>query len=398
MDNGVKAYASYFLPKTEIGTNFYFDINKDHFYGYNDSDTSFASDLVKQRVQNIAGDIFFKNAIKNKKQVDFNQTISYGYMKDFFKNKEWTIKYASDITKIVKEKHHLNFTGSADISNFVPTYTNDKEREIFEVGASYFFNNDDFKLKIGLNNAIGDVYNDKQYDALPIIYTEKKIFKEFLIFYTGWNMTLQKNTYLGFVSENPYMNTVVDINNTKIEDRKAGLKGSIKKFTYNFRFSNKVIKNMPYYVNDSLDMKRFNVEYDDRLTVFNINFEGSYVHSDKLKMLLSNDFFIYDPTDHEKAWHQPVLQTKFTTFYNIKNKIYLRGDIIGLAGAQARLADGTAQKIKGTADINLGAEYQFTKYLSFFLQLNNLAHMKYERYYNYPTYGFNGLIGVQLSY
>jgi hypothetical protein len=73
-------------------------------------------------------------------------------------------------------------------------------------------------------------------------------------------------------------------------------------------------------------------------------------------------------------------------------------DIISLAGAVARNADGSTQTIKGTADISLEGEYRFSEYLSFFCQLNNLAGIKYERYLNYPSFGFIGIVGARFSY
>jgi outer membrane receptor protein involved in Fe transport len=93
-----------------------------------------------------------------------------------------------------------------------------------------------------------------------------------------------------------------------------------------------------------------------------------------------------------------MINTNFSTSYLLKEKLLMRAELFGVAGAFARDLNGDAQKIKGMVDLNLGADYQFTKYLSFFAQLNNLANFKYQKWYNYPTFGFNAMVGVQFRY
>jgi len=42
----------------------------------------------------------------------------------------------------------------------------------------------------------------------------------------------------------------------------------------------------------------------------------------------------------------------------------------------------------------LGAEYFFSKNIGAFLQVNNLANNRRQRWQNYPTLGLNALVGV----
>jgi hypothetical protein len=396
--NEMGAYAQYFLKKAETGFNFRFDQDVNHFYGYNSEDTTFNAADVKQRVREIGGDIYIKSGALNDKEVDFDQVASFSTMQDIFGVKEWFIRYNSNITKVFKNNHFLNVMGEVDISNYIPTNRDDLEREIFQIGGDYTFNNDDWKLTAGLVTAFGDVIKDQYFNLYPKLYTEKRLYKNHLIFYSGWSRRLQKNSYLNFVNENPFINANIDVQNSRIEDRMAGFKGSAESFTYNARFSNKVVKGMALFVNDSTDMKRFNVVYDKNLTIINLNIETGYMWNEKLNTFLTVDFMLYEPDEQLKAWHLPLLNTNLTTTYNLKNKILLRGEIYGLAGAYGRNQLGEAELIKGIVDINLGAEYQFSKYLSFFANLNNLANTKYQRFYNYPTFGFNGMVGAKFSY
>jgi outer membrane receptor protein involved in Fe transport len=65
---------------------------------------------------------------------------------------------------------------------------------------------------------------------------------------------------------------------------------------------------------------------------------------------------------------------------------------------QKEWKDGTSIdksiQLKGFADINLGAEYRYSKFLSFFANFNNIGNVRYYRWDRYPTQRFNALIGV----
>lgn len=400
MDNNLGIFANYTLKKTEIGANIKFEQDTDYFFGYNAEDTSFAAKDVRHRVQEIGGDIYIKNAIINDKNFDHKQIITASFANDNFSVNEWFVNYKAKFTKVLKNKHFINIMADIDISNYTPSAQDrgDLEREIFQFGGDYTFNNDDWKLTAGLVAAIGDINDDQQFNIYPTLYTEKRLYKNHLIFYSGWSRSLQKNTYLNFARENPFINFDPMLENSRIEDRMAGFKGSAGEFTYNARFSNKVIKQMPLFVNDTLDMSRFNVIYDNSLTVININLEAGYDWNKKLRSLLTFDFALYEPDGEAKAWHLPMINTNFSTSYLLKEKLLMRAELFGVAGAFARDINGDAQKIKGMVDINLGADYQFTKYLSFFAQLNNLANIKFQNWYNYPTFGFNAMLGVQFRY
>ena len=400
MDNNVGAFVKYTMKKTELGANFNFEQDVDYFYGYNPEDTTFKAKDVKHRVREIGGDIYIKNAMISDKNFDHKQLITASFANDNFKVNEWFLNYKANFTKVMKNKHFFNIMADIDVSNYTPSAPDrgDLEREVFQFGGDYTFNNDDWKLTAGLVAAIGDINDDQQFNIYPKLYTEKRLLKNFLVFYSGWSRRLQKNTYLNFAKENPFIKYDIMLENSRVEDRMAGFKGSVGEFSWNARFSNKVIKQMPLYVNDPLDMSRFNVIYDKNMTVINVNVEAGYDWNKKFRSLLSFDFMLYEPDEQAKAWHLPMINTNFSTSYLLKEKLLMRAELFGVAGAFARDLNGDAQKIKGMVDLNLGADYQFTKYLSFFAQLNNLANFKYQKWYNYPTFGFNAMVGVQFRY
>ena len=57
-----------------------------------------------------------------------------------------------------------------------------------------------------------------------------------------------------------------------------------------------------------------------------------------------------------------------------------------------------ALKLGFLADANIGLEYRYNKRVSGFINLNNVAAQRYRRWYNYPTQGFQAMLGVTIRF
>ncbi|MFN6084250.1 MAG: hypothetical protein ACK476_04905 [Fluviicola sp.] len=49
-------------------------------------------------------------------------------------------------------------------------------------------------------------------------------------------------------------------------------------------------------------------------------------------------------------------------------------------------------------DMNLGVEYRYNKRISGFIKLNNIAAQRYQKWYNYPVQGFQGMVGATFRF
>ena len=54
----------------------------------------------------------------------------------------------------------------------------------------------------------------------------------------------------------------------------------------------------------------------------------------------------------------------------------------------------TPKQLNGLVDVNLEGEYRYSKMLSFFARVNNIANQRYYRWERYPTQRFNFMIGL----
>ena len=118
------------------------------------------------------------------------------------------------------------------------------------------------------------------------------------------------------------------------------------------------------------------------------------------------DYFIYNKNTAAELSYVPKIKGGFSAFYNWKDKLYFNIDVTGHGKVNAvqHTYDDTLARtttlvpIKGLIDVNLSANYFITKNIGIFVDLNNLGFQKWQRFYRYPTYQFQVIGGVKLSF
>ncbi|MFN8293356.1 MAG: hypothetical protein U0T72_06495 [Chitinophagales bacterium] len=376
--------------KVEVGTAFSFHNIRNHFYAFADSSTTRKN--VLQQLRSFDGNVFIKNAVENNAKLNFRQDIRFNYfMETKGKSNEWLVGGTTNLERAFAKLHHAEADFDFDISNYRDTAA--LQRNIFQFKLGYFFDNDDWFLKAKAGLAI----DGKKVYPLVQIAAEKRLYQHAIIAFVNWDWVFHKNSFAQFAMLNNFVSSSLNLTNTRRSDLQAGLKGTINGFSYNARFHYKYVWNMPLLVNDTNDMKRFKVIHDNA-SIFTIHAEAGYNWLNNLQLLFNIDYHIFKMKTEQKAWHEPALDMSLRASYNLKEKFVLGLQLFVLAQSNAKLADGSAAAIKATGDINLSAEYIFKKYLSFFLDLNNIAHQKYQRWYGYQSLGINGVVGVKFSF
>jgi hypothetical protein len=236
----------------------------------------------------------------------------------------------------------------------------------------------------------------------PLIYPEAllqiNMVKGVLMPYFGVDGRMQVNNYRTVVEENRYISPGLKVNNTHHKIRGyVGLKGSFsREISYDINASYSLVDNMPFYVNDTVDMlgNTFNVVYDS-IDMSKIYGELKHLHTDRLSGLLSVTWNNYKMTGQEKPWHMPRLVVSLTEEYNLRNKILLDMEVfyVGKRYARPSPLDTEILTLKGFVDLNLGLEYRYTKLLSGFVRFNNILNARNQAWNYYSGMGFNASFG-----
>jgi outer membrane receptor protein involved in Fe transport len=193
--------------------------------------------------------------------------------------------------------------------------------------------------------------------------------------------------------------------NTAI-DFYGGFKGALsKKMSFNVGASFARIKDKAFFVTDTVYSvgNKFNVIYDT-LSLTTIEGSLSYQLNEKLKIDAIGRYYSYSLLNNAYAWNMPDWQAIARGSYNLFDKFLINLDLNFEGGRKAlvyTMEDDVieenlqyAKPLGLIADINLGLEYRYNKRISAFIQLNNVASQRYNRWYNYPVQVFQVLGGI----
>ncbi len=391
-DDNVGAYMKYFVSKLEFAAGFSFQNLHTHFYG--SPDTVYDGKAILQNLRNYDLNIGIKNSQKNKANVDYYALVRGNYFQETYgKGNEYFVngKVGAAYNFMKFHSAFINFQG--DVSSYNTAQSN-LLRTLFYTNVGYAFNNDDWKAHAAFTLAVD---NSTIY-ALPDLYIEKRLFEHKLILYAGWEIRLDKNSFQSLSATNNYINSIIDLKNTRVSDFYGGFKGTIEGFTYNLRFAYKDFSNMAFFYTNYFDTKRFYVAYDPNVKDFNALIELGYNFKQNFRLLWTTDINSYNESENQYAWYNPLLKTSFKASYIIEKKIIVGIDVYGFTDYHGFLGNTDILTVKGTADVNLNLEYLFNKRLSFFGYLNNIAHQRYQLWANYPVYGINGVVGAKFSF
>jgi hypothetical protein len=86
------------------------------------------------------------------------------------------------------------------------------------------------------------------------------------------------------------------------------------------------------------------------------------------------------------------------SWLTFEDKFRLKGDLNIASGSPYRNRFGSVGNGNPLFDLSLRGEYYFTEKFGAFLGLNNVASVKYQRWYRYPSYGFNVLGGISVRF
>jgi outer membrane receptor protein involved in Fe transport len=102
--------------------------------------------------------------------------------------------------------------------------------------------------------------------------------------------------------------------------------------------------------------------------------------------------------NNAKAWHLLPSELNMAMRLLVLKDLLLKTDLFAWGGPQYMKKDGSAGKLKGSFDLNAGLEFRITHYLKLWTQFNNIFNKEYQRWNQYPSYGFNFTGGVVFSF
>ena len=406
-DNEGEIYGKKFYKKHTLSGEFNYKRNVSRFYGYDTTENKLDKDYTKQRYQLFEPVVKLQSHYTDSSKINHAIKVGYYNLKDLYNLAENNIKLNTVFNTFIN-KERLFVAFDADYYNH--KLPNDTFNDVIIKLNPYFeTHGKKWMLDIGVA-ATMDVFTNQSSTKFyfhPQLNAQFDVYESIIIPYAGVNGGLQKNSLRSLSNENPFITNTLNYKNSNTKFNVfGGLKGNLSsKTSYDVKASYSVVDSMHFFVidytkNGTLD-NQYKVIYDNT-NLFNVSGQVKYQYKEKIHFIAKGNYYMYKTKNLTRAYHKPDFDLTFSAQYNLKSKIILKGDVfvIGNQFALTKVSDASfkyttePKLLKGIVDVNLGAEYRYSKMLSFFVNFNNIANTRYYRWEKYPSQRFNLMAGL----
>src|SRR5579871_23887 len=381
--------------------NYKFDGN--YLYGYQPDTLKFDKDNLKQNFQTFGGRLSMHNMTPTEFGLTYNPNVSVSVFSDnaptynhVNKASEANSVLNLPLRKEIGKTFAFDLGFTANLTNY-RLNSNSINNNIFYVSPALLYKTSAVNVRAELTPS----WDQKKFHLLPNFSGEINPFEDKkLIFQIGWISYYDKGSYQRFESINPWLAQPTTLLNTRVQERYAGIKGSLTDHvTYSAKVAFNQYWNMPLYVNDSVGGgKDFLIRYDSSLKDFLVHGEIAYTVGEQFSISAGLSMHQYKLSTQAKAWGLLPLEFNSTLKWQILKDLWLKSDLWAWDGADYLVVNGPSGKNNPAFDLNAGVEFRITKQLNLWLQMNNIFNNKYERWNQYQSYGFNILGGIVFSF
>lgn len=401
--NNLGVNGTRYFEKNALKAELNYNRNLYHFYGYQSPPELFSKSETKHLMNLLTGKFGFYSTGTDKDVLAYDAGINFTSFSDNRESSETMLSFLAGGGKKVNDSYISGKIG-LDATN-VSQPLQDNSRIIFRTMPRYAFKKDKYYLTAGVNLAYESGDNiDTKIHLYPDVEAKFQLLSEEVSVYGKFTGNLQTTSLANFSQENQFLNNATKLLNTNDKvDLSAGINAKLSKELLaiaSFSFSR--ITNQPYFINlnNPEEPVKYSLTYDN-LSLANIHAEMNYAQVNKAGIGIKADYYFYSTDKLDKPLFKPAYKIGLNGNYEIADKIFIKSEFYYNAGVYAfelSGVNGNYVRLKNYADINIGAEYKYSKILTGFVQLNNIGMQKYFRWYNYPSYRMNVMAGVTYSF
>ena len=368
-------------------------------YGYEPETLSFPRDSLKQNFQTYAGTLGFHNINTTPFGLSYSPLLKINVFTDNLKNTESNTVLDLPLQKTIGKVFGVNLGLNFDLTRLSPKGKSAINNTMYSIAPSILFKTPNINLQAGIRPS----WDNKVFKMFPNIMADVGTEDSRFTFQAGWTGYVRKTTYQYLASQNPLLWLPSSFKNTWIEERYAGFKGSVgDHFSYSAKVGFNKLNNQPLFVNDTtpgLGGKSFVVVNEPQINVLTFGGEMGFTFQEKFSLTSSLNFDQYTGLkEHKATWD--LLPVEFNTYLRLEaiKDLWFKTDLFAWSGPKYMKQDGSVGELDGAFDLNAGLEFKITKYINLWTQFNNIFNKQYQRWNQYPVYGFNFTGGVVFSF
>lgn len=281
------------------------------------------------------------------------------------------------------------------------------------------YNAEEFEFTLGI---VADVVldteeNDTEFLMYPKLKGSYKLMDDSIIGFAGIEGGIHQNTYFYYKNKNPFISPTLEIEPThNVYNAYAGIKGKLSNsIGYELSGSYSKSEDHPFFKLNSLTDgsstksyqygNSFQVVYDE-LKEVSVKGELKVAITDGLSFGVNANYHSYLTTQLKEAWNLPVIEASIFSNFNITDEFYAGVSLFYVGERMDEIVDfGPSEDpfpktvtLDAYVDANVQLGYNVSDKLSLFLKGNNLVGGNYQKWYNYPVQGIQGLMGATYKF
>ncbi len=371
-----------------------------NLYGYQPDTLKYSADQLKQSFQTFEGALSLRNTVPTEFGLLYHPNLRFAVFSD---NHTPGATETNSVLNLPLEKtigkefaFDLGFT--ADLTHYnLASASSAQNNNIYLVTPGFLVKT----ANLFLQASVVPSWDNQVFHLLPNFVADISTNDQRFTVQLGWIGYYDKGSYQRFESINPWLAQPGTLLNTRVQERYAGFKGSLDNhFTYAAKVGFLEYDNMPLFVNDSLGGgKDFLIRYASSMEALQLHAEVSYLQGEDFDVTASLNVNQYTNIKGEpEAWGLLPVEFKTNLKWQAFKDFWAKLDLFAFDGAKYRSPDGVAFKGNNGFDMNAGVEFRITRQLNLWFQMNNIFNDKYERWHQYPVYGFNLLGGIIFTF
>ncbi|MBA4322444.1 MAG: hypothetical protein C0408_06450 [Odoribacter sp.] len=419
MDNDVSFFGKKYLKKSIFNGSVDLSQKTRYAYGY---DTIFkgyepAKKDIRLNYYNAGAAIGLASAKLDSSSLSYDFGIAY----NFFHDTKTLYQQNLGFTGLMAKSYKGFYVGSGiefDYFSFSDSAYADP-RYIAAINPFIKKNSEEWSVRLGFQALLDRGVTDKaKLHIYPDLNFSFNIVPSYISFFATMSGRLAKNEPFRVIEANPFIfpeKTLFNVPNTDYAlVVKAGLTGSTGiEGNYQVSASYSVVNDMLFFANqiltngtDTLRRGNYFKPLTDDVEVLNVHGEMGGKITGFLSFDAKANYYRYTLTRNEFAWNKPDWDASVGLKYNLKDKIIAGMDVnvlgkrkLLVAAEDINVSGFTGKTIEMPAhfNINLGAEYRYTKILSFWMKFNNIGFNRYYEWAYYPSQRFMCLVGFTYS-
>lgn len=372
-----------------------------YFYGFQPTTLNFTKQQLLQRFQTYEAKVHFRNYAPTEFNLLYNPNLSVSV---FSNNLNPRGQETNSMLNLPLEKSFgENFGFKLGLTANLTGYKRGGDKNSKMINNNYYLISPAVLYKtsgVYIHGGIIPSWDQGTFNLLPNVMVDFNVPEQPFVVQLGWIGYYNKGSYQRFAEMNPWIAQPDSLLNTRVQERYIGVKGSAgNHLTYNAKLGFNLYKNMPLFVNDTVDGKTFLTLYEPSMQALHLHAELGYTWGEAFSVSAKMDFNQYNKLkEQEKAWGLLPFEFTGSLKWRLLKDLWLRSDIFAWDGAQYRGKNLDNYKGDAAFDWSAGLEFKITRQFNLWVQMNNIFNNKYERWNQYQSYGFNILGGIVYSF